>query len=127
MKLLLDTHACVWWMLGHDRLTAEARRAIEDASVVWLSAASGWEITTKVRLGKWPEAAPLIATLPSLLESQRFGVLGVSLGHAMAAGTLGGVHRDPFDRMLIAQALAEGLTIVSVDRVFDDYGVPRIG
>lgn len=126
MKLLLDTHACVWWMLGNERLTAKARRAIEDASVVWFSAASGWELATKVRLGKWPEAALLITNLPSLLESQRFGVLGVSLSHALAAGALGGVHRDPFDRMLIAQALSDNLTVVSVDRVFDDYGVRRI-
>lgn len=64
-RLLLDTHACIWWLLGEGRLSLEARPAIESASVVWFSAASGWELTTKVRLGKWPEAASLMAELPA--------------------------------------------------------------
>ncbi len=127
MSLLLDTHAIVWWLLGDQRLSARARDAILASEELWLSAASAWELATKARLGKWPEAGALVNDLPALLKEQQIRALPVSLMHGRRAGMLGGEHRDPFDRMPIAQCLMEGLTIVSVDAVFDDYGVARIG
>jgi PIN domain nuclease of toxin-antitoxin system len=125
VRLLLDTQAFLWWLAADRRLSGKARRAIEDESnAVFVSAASAWEITTKVRLGKLsaPGMAHDVAT--SLLD-QGFAGLDVTVLHAQRAGELPGVHRDPFDRLLIAQALAEGLTLVSNDGMFDAYGVRR--
>jgi PIN domain nuclease of toxin-antitoxin system len=93
---------------------------------VVVSAASAWEITTKHRLGRLPEAGDVAARLPHYLRRARFAVLNISLDHAMAAGALPGPHRDPFDRMLVAQARIEELTVATTDRVFRDYGVAVI-
>ncbi len=119
MRLLLDTHALLWW-LADESLTAEARNAIADpANLVAVSAASAWEISIKKALGK--------LTAPDDLEQQvhvgGFLLLPISIGHAVAAGQLDRHHEDPFDRMLVAQALAEGLTIVTRDKRFENYGV----
>lgn len=119
MRLLLDTHALLWW-LADEGLAAQAREAIADpANLVVVSAASAWEISIKKALGKLN--AP--DDLEVQLEANRFDPLPIGMGHAIAAGQLPRHHEDPFDRMLIAQAFAEGLTIVTRDKRFEDYGV----
>lgn len=122
MRLLLDTHALLWW-LADDGLITEARNAIADpANGVSVSAASAWEISIKKTLGK--------LTAPGDLEYQvlqsGFLPLPINIAHGIAAGQLARHHEDPFDRMLIAQAFTEGLTIVTRDKRFADYGVPMI-
>ncbi len=127
MKLLLDTHAFLWWLAGERRLSTRAKRAVADVdNEVYVSAASAWEIATKFRLGKLPGAAIIAHDIAGTVSSQAFLPLAVSLVHADRAGSLAGAHRDPFDRMLIAQAQAEGLTLVSNEALFDDYGVVRL-
>jgi len=123
VQLLLDTHALLWWLAGDRRLSATARRAIEnDDNSVFVSAASAWEISTKHRLGKL-DAAAVVGRLGALLTSQGFEPLDMTVNHAERAGALPGEHRDPFDRMLAAQAQAENLTLISNDAAFDGYGV----
>ena len=125
MRLLLDTHALLWWLAGDRRLTGKARRAIEDQSnTVFVSAASAWEIATKTRLGKL-SVSESAQDVGASLADQGFRGLDVTVLHGQRAGELPGSHSDPFDRMLIAQALTDGLTLVSREKVFDAYGVRR--
>ena len=127
MRLLLDTHAFLWWLAGHRSMSKRARSEIEDNSAeVFVSAASAWEISTKYRLGKLPEAALVANDIAATLESQRFVSLPISLKHGQLAGSLPGPHTDPFDRMLMAQSLLENLMLVSNERAFDAYGVKRL-
>lgn len=127
MRLLLDTHALVWWWTNDPRLPARARAAIAaPGSTVFVSAVSAWEITTKHRVGKWPEVERLIAEFTSLLRRSRFQALPITMEHAHRAGALPGPHRDPFDRMLIAQGALEALPIVTADAVFAAYGAEVI-
>src|SRR5437870_13618258 len=124
MRLLLDTHALLWWLDGDRRLSRRARTAVRNAeNTVFVSAASAWEITTKARLGKLPGAADVAADVAGAVSSQGFSELEITVLHAQRAGGLPGAHRDPFDRMLIAQAHLEDLPVVSDDVIFDDYGV----
>lgn len=126
-RLLLDTHAFLWWLDGDPRLPVKIRRLLQaDTNEIFVSAASVWEITTKARLGKLPGALDVAADVPGCIASQGFKGLPISVVHAQAAGSLPGPHRDPFDRMLIAQAHAERCPIISIDIAFDDYGVARI-
>lgn len=125
MKLLLDTHALLWWALGSRSLSQKARRAIGTMDTeVYVSSASVWEIATKVRLGKldWPAEA---GSLSDYVFQQGFKALPISLEHSQRAGGLPIDHRDPFDRMLIAQAQIEGLLLVSNEAIFDEAGVTR--
>lgn len=125
--LLLDTHTLLWWLAGDPRLPARARQMIADSDgTIFVSAASAWEIATKFRSGKLPGAADLASGFVEIIESQGFVGLDISIAHAQEAGMLPGPHRDPFDRMLIAQAHLEGLTVLSNDAAFDVYAVPRI-
>ncbi len=127
MRVLLDTHALLWWLDGDPHLSRRARAAIAAAdNDVLVSAASAWEISTKVRLGKLPGAVEVAAELAAILRQQDFEPLPIAITHALRAGNLPGPHRDPFDRMLIAQAQAEDLALVSNQRVFDAYGVRRV-
>ncbi len=127
MKLLLDTHAFLWWVVGDHALSAAASRAIADEdNTIFISAASAWEITTKYRLGKLPGVAAIVADLDAAISDQGFSGLAVSVRHGQAAGALPGPHRDPFDRMLIAQAMLDQLVLVSNERPFDSYGVARL-
>ena len=127
MRLLLDTHAFLWWLEGNRRLSGTARRAIEDAANdIVVSAVSAWEITTKHRVGKLPRAEAVARNVAGAIASQGFEELAISVEDAERAGRLPGPHRDPFDRLLTAQALARKLVVVSVDRVFDRYGVNRM-
>jgi PIN domain nuclease of toxin-antitoxin system len=115
-ELLLDTHALLWWLAEPDRLSPTALQAIADpGNRVHVSAASGWEIATKVRLGKLPAASDLQNDLPQLLAAQGFEPLPVTLLHGLHAGRYPMAHRDPFDRLLAAQAELGGLTLVSLD------------
>lgn len=119
MRLLLDTHALLWW-LADDGLTDRARDAVADqANLVMVSAVSAWEISIKKAHGK--------LTAPDDLERQMseggFAPLPITIRHGIAAGELPRHHDDPFDRMLIAQAVAEGLTVVTHDKRFADYDV----
>jgi PIN domain nuclease of toxin-antitoxin system len=124
---LLDTHAFLWWLAGHPSLSKRARTEIDSSgSDVFVSAASAWEIATKYRLGKLPEADLVALDVTSTIESQQFTPLAVSVRHGQAAGALPGSHRDPFDRMLVAQAMLDDLTLVSNERAFDVYGVKRL-
>lgn len=127
MRILLDTHALIWWLAGDKQLPPAARNAIADESnEVFVSAASAWEVTTKHRLGKLPGAGPLAVDFAREVHAQGFQPLAISLEHGQVAGTLSSDHRDPFDRMLAAQARGEHMALVSNDTVFDDFGVTRI-
>jgi PIN domain nuclease of toxin-antitoxin system len=126
MRLLLDTHALLWWLGGNERLRPALRARIADEQAeVFVSAASAWEIAIKVQTGKL-DAGPLAQGLAAEIERQGFLPLSISLDHAERAGLLPPHHRDPFDRMLIAQAQAENLHLVSNERIFDRYGVVRV-
>jgi PIN domain nuclease of toxin-antitoxin system len=125
LKLLLDTHTLLWWATLDRSLSARAKRSIADEKTeVFVSAASAWEIATKVRVGKleWPAAA---GTIHAYVLGQRFRPLPISLEHAERAGQLQIANRDPFDRVLIAQAQTEDLWLVSNEKVFDSAGVRR--
>ncbi|MBA3852900.1 MAG: PIN domain nuclease [Gemmatimonas sp.] len=127
MRVLLDTHALLWWLAGDDKLSTRARRTIADSRhEVFVSAASAWEVATKHRIGKLPGAGPLAVDFAREVRRQGFMSLPISLEQAQVAGALPGDHRDPFDRMLIAQAREERLALVSAESLFDDYGVTRI-
>jgi len=127
MRLLLDTHTLLWWLEGDRRMSKRARTLIgRDSNEVFVSAASAWEITTKWRLGKLPGAADVAADIAGAVASQAFLPLSITLAHAQLAGRLTTDHRDPFDRMLAAQALIEGIPIVSNDEAFDRFGVVRV-
>ena len=127
MKLLLDTHTIVWVMNGNRRLSRAAQAAIAlPANPAFASAASVWEAATKFRLGRFPEAALLVDNPCKILASLEIEAIPVSVEHARLAGSLAHSHKDPFDRMLAAQALLEGLTLGSIDPVFDGLTVPRL-
>ena len=127
MRLLLDTHALIWLFEGSIRLPLAVRHRIDDAqSEVHVSAVSAIEITTKFRIGKLPGVDALVRDFEALIGEYGFLPLSISVGHARAAGLLERPHRDPFDRLLIAQARAESLTLVSNETVFDTFGVSRL-
>jgi len=123
LNLLLDTHILLWWLADDRRLPRRARREIsEQDNSVFFSSASIWEAAIKVSLGRLevPE------NLPDEAAAEDFEEMGVSAAHAWAAGFLPPHHQDPFDRILAAQALAQNMTMVSVDEIFDAYGVKRL-
>ncbi len=127
MRLLLDTHTFLWWVINDGRLPQAARRAIaDDDNDVLISAASAWEITTKHRLGGLPGAELIATDIAGAIANQGFGALAITVDAAARAGALPGPHRDPFDRMLIAQALTHNLVFVSNESRFDRYGVRRL-
>ena len=124
MRALLDTHALLWWWGGDRRLGGAARHVIADpGNEIFVSPASVWEIATKHRIGKLPEAGRLLPGIDHHISRSRFAELPISLAHAELAGSMSGAHRDPFDRMLIAQAKLEALTMISADRVFAEFGL----
>ena len=125
MRLLLDTHALLWWWADDERLSPAARAAITDARhTVLVSAACAWEIATKQRIGKLPEWPLPPGGFDAQLALDGFQSLPVTTAHAWHAGRLDWPHRNPFDRMLAAQAQSERLTLVSCDAVFGQVGVP---
>jgi PIN domain nuclease of toxin-antitoxin system len=127
MKLLLDTHAFLWFVMGSDNLPGSARTLIEDpANENLLSVASLWEMAIKVSLGKLTLSVPFEDLLPEQLRLNGIGLLNIAVDHVSLVATLPFHHRDPFDRMLIAQALTEKIPLVSVDAAFDNYEITRL-
>lgn len=124
MNLLLDTQALLWWRQGNRRLGTRARAAIaRHAAAVRVSAASAWELAIKSHAGRLTLREPLHVWMPAALEDSGFEALNVTLDHAVAVAGLPHHHADPFDRLLIAQAQLENLTIVTSDTAFDAYDV----
>lgn len=121
MRLLLDTHVLIWWDEGA-RLSSEARNAIRDADLVYVSAVSGWEIAIKTALGRLTTTR----SVTQAIEESGFEELPVRVRHTETLASLPPHHRDPFDRMLVAQALTDGLTIVTRDAAFESYRVKLI-
>jgi len=127
VRLLLDTHALVWWWLDDRKLPTAARSAIADqTNEVIVSAVSAWEIANKFRVGKWPEVGSLADGFAGKLALSRFAALPVNIDHAQLAGTLPGSHRDPFDRLIAAQCLIEAATLVSADEVLTQFGLTNL-
>jgi PIN domain nuclease of toxin-antitoxin system len=127
LRMLLDSHALLWWILDHPALTPAAREAISGTeNTVLISAVSAWEIAIKFRAGKLPEASDLVSNFPSEIEHEGFQLLPISAEHGIRAGLLPGPLKDPFDRMLIAQSQAENVPIISNETVFEAYGVRRL-
>ncbi|WP_375403153.1 type II toxin-antitoxin system VapC family toxin [uncultured Sphingomonas sp.] len=125
--MLLDTHALLWAFTAPSRLPADVRVALyERTATVLVSAISAYEVAFKYSLGKLDEAEALLADFDQRLADQEFEVLAVTHRHALAAGRLELHHRDPFDRLLIAQALVEDVELVSNEKLFDRYGVSRL-
>jgi PIN domain nuclease of toxin-antitoxin system len=127
MKVLLDTCTLIWATLSPSSLSRAARDTIADeANVVLVSAASAWEIATKVRLGKLPGAEKLERDYLDVMENAGYTPLDIDAESALRAGRLVAEHRDPFDRMIAAQALAQDIAVLSPDPQLDQFGVRRI-
>ena len=127
MRLLLDTHAFLWWLIDDRQLSQAARQAIaDDGNDVLVSAASAWEIATKRRIGRLPSAEALAGNIAGTIALESFEELPISVDDASRAGALPGPLDDPFDRMLIAQALSRDLDMVSNETVFERYGARRL-
>lgn len=127
LRLLLDTHALIWWLAGDDALSRRAREAIADEdNTVAVSAASAMEVATKFRIGKLPDAALLAQDFEAVIAEQGFDELAISVHHARLAGEMNIPHKDPFDRLLIAQAQAEDLVLLSNEALFDGFAVKRL-
>ena len=127
MQLLLDTHAFLWWVSDAPELSPRARTAVGDAgNECFVSAASCWEIAIKVATGKLELDGTAERFIPQQMSVNGFRELPVEIRHALAVSRLPFHHRDPFDRLLVCQALSEDLAIVSADPIFRRYGVKRI-
>ena len=122
MKLLLDTHVVLWWRTDSPRLGRRVRHAIATADIVWVSAVSGWEVAIKQAIGK----LQLKDSFASMVSASDFRELALTLRHTEQLVRLARHHSDPFDRMLIAQAQAEKVALVTHDRQFEPYGVPIV-
>ena len=124
MRLLLDTHTLLWWVEDDPRLPNKARKAIAAAGAeCYVSLASAWEMAIKSQLGKLKLATPIRQYFPTQLAANGFVQLDIAFRHVARVESLEFHHRDPFDRLLVAQALEEKLTLVSADAVFERYGV----
>jgi PIN domain nuclease of toxin-antitoxin system len=123
--ILLDTHAFLWWVADDSRLSAKARTTVTNADDVFLSVASCWEMAIKVSLGTLTLSQPVDRFVAEHLGVNQFTLLPVHLEHTSRVAALTFHHRDPFDRLLAAQALHEGLTLISADPVFRKYKVKR--
>lgn len=127
MKLLLDTHSFLWFVQGDSRLSATAKRLAEDpANDRFLSVASVWEMGIKIGVGKLRLESRIEQFIPEQLHENGLGLLGITVDHIAAVSLLPSHHRDPFDRMLVAQAQVEQMPIISRDVTLDAYGVTRL-
>lgn len=125
MQILLDTHALLWLISGSDRLSANARQAyLETTNQLFLSVASLWEMAVKISLGKLELKTDWPRRIDREMDANGIRGLAIRPEHCVAVASLPFHHRDPFDRLLIAQAMAEGLSILTADRRFGAYGVP---
>ena len=127
MKVLLDTHVLLWATLSPGSLSRTVAEIIADeANIVLVSAASAWEIATKVRIGKLPGAETLERDFLDVMEDAGYTLLPIDVASALRAGRLLGEHRDPFDRMIAAQALAEDIPVLSTNPKLDEFGIRRV-
>ena len=127
VSYLLDTHALLWWLFKDRRMSRRASAVVRDpSSQILVSSASAWEIATKHRLGRLDDAAPLIADFRGWMVEARFHELPIRSEHATRAGAWDVAHRDPFDRILAAQSVVEGVRLVSRDPVFEDFGIESL-
>lgn len=127
MRLLLDTHALLWFALNDPQLSATAQAAIADrANEKWASPASYWEIAIKISIGKYALTVPYEDFWQNAIDANGFQTLHILPRHTSLLTTMTYHHRDPFDRLIIAQALAEGMSVAGDDAIFDSYGVTRI-
>lgn len=117
MRLLLDTHVVIWWLADDATLSEEIKTLIDEEPEIYVSAATVWEVAIKQALGKLKEPADL----PERIRDAEFRALAIRADHAITAGRLPMIHRDPFDRMLVAQARCEGLTLVTRDPEIQKY------
>jgi PIN domain nuclease of toxin-antitoxin system len=127
LRLLLDTHALIWWLAGDEALSRRAREVIADeVNSIAVSAASAMEVATKFRIGKLPDAALLAQDFQAIIADQGFAELAISVHHARLAGEMNIAHKDPFDRLLIAQAQSEDMVLISNEALFDGFAVKRL-
>jgi PIN domain nuclease of toxin-antitoxin system len=124
VRALLDTHALFWWLYFPELLPVTVREILADPDArIFASAVSAYEMSYKHHRGRWPEVEPLVGAFEEVIAAEGFDLLPLSARHAIRAGAYGREHRDPFDRMLAAQAVVEGLTLVSKDRWLGELGV----
>ncbi|MGH9610928.1 MAG: type II toxin-antitoxin system VapC family toxin [Bryobacteraceae bacterium] len=127
MRVLLDTHALLWASISPASLSRNASSIIADGvNTILVSAASAWEIATKIRLGKLPGAEALERRFLEVMEISGYTILSIDVADALRAGRLMGKHRDPFDRMIAAQALSEDIPVISADPKLDSFGIRRL-
>lgn len=127
MRAILDTHTFLWWVLDTPRLSADARSILQDgANELLFSAASAYELTMKAESGRLTLPEPADSYVPNRLRENAFSPLAIELAHALRAGALPAIHRDPFDRMLVAQAQIEGLPILTADPAIGRYDVETV-
>ncbi|MEH2208789.1 MAG: type II toxin-antitoxin system VapC family toxin [Nostoc sp.] len=127
MRALLDTHAFIWWVTNDFQLSANARNVIADSgNILFLSVVSGWEIVIKNKLGKLTLPEPVEQYIPTRLAINRFESLPIQMSHVLQVASLPNIHRDPFDRILIAQSQVDNLPIVTIDRQITQYLVQTI-
>lgn len=123
MKLILDTCSLLWWWAEPEKLSLRCSSLIQDsANAIWISAGSAWEISTKYRIGKFPIGARIISQWEERLSEDGFRKLPISCAHALRAGSLPGNHRDPFDRIIAAQAIMESFCVATPDRAISSLG-----
>ena len=123
MTILLDSHAFVWFVYGDPRCSTRAREAIEsEGERAHVSAVTAWELSTKVRIGKWPGATIAALQMPEIIKSFDLTPLPITLDHGSLAGAFSAAHKDPFDRILAAQAALENLVLVTADPAFRLFG-----
>jgi PIN domain nuclease of toxin-antitoxin system len=127
VKLLLDTHTFLWRAVGSSRLSPQAVEALDDRSnSVLVSAASAWEVSTKHRLGKLPEGSAILIRFAQTIRDLEADQLTISVEHSLLAGSFANEHRDPFDRMLAAQAALEGAALVTLDPAFASFPITTL-
>ena len=127
MKVLVDTHAILWWLAGDERLSKRARKILEDPeNKRWVSIASLWEIAIKMSSGRLPAEGLTLGTIAGLLKAQQFAILPVRLEDLLRLELLPWLHRDPFDRLIVAQALEEGISLLTADGDMSHYPVQTI-
>jgi len=127
VRLLLDTHILVWWIKASPLLSSAAHAAISARSdEVLVSVVSAWEIAIKVGRGKWPEAQELLIEFEQAIADEGFTLLPIGVPHVRHSGLMAAAHRDPFDRLLAAQAIIEGLTLVTADPKLAGLGAARL-
>ncbi|MDZ8187223.1 MAG: type II toxin-antitoxin system VapC family toxin [Nostoc sp. ChiSLP02] len=119
MSYLIDTHILLWWLFNDPKLDTDCRDIIRNPDHrIIVSSASAWEIAIKYRMGKLPEAKQLVEQYSQILHQAKFIELAITTAHALRAGSLPIAHRDPFDRMIMAQAVLESLLVITYDKAF---------